>query len=186
MAKTNKYAYDRHYYERLYTQSFNGNAVRKLDSLQELEEDTDDELLDEEYEESDRYYDRRYERNTRAEEEVHNEPKVKIRRKAEINLFYTFVMVVSVVVLLASAFKMLETKSDITQTEKKISIAKTELADINALNESLKASLDTQVDRNYIYSVAVGRLGMVYPNNNRVVYYEPADGGYVRQLSQIP
>jgi len=184
MAKTSKYAYDRHYYEGLKNKSFNGNAVRKLDYLEELEEELDEEMLEEEREEAVWQPERRS--SVQTVEKVQKQPKEKIHRKVEINFFYTLVMVLSVFVLLASAFKMLETKSDITQTEKKIAAAKTELADVTALNESLKASLDMQVDRNYIYSVAVGKLGMVYPNNNKVVYYEPADGGYVRQFSQIP
>jgi hypothetical protein len=50
----------------------------------------------------------------------------------------------------------------------------------------LSSALDTEISRNYIYTVAVAKLGMVYPDNNQVVYYEPAEEGYVRQLSAIP
>ena len=212
MVKTNKYAYDKRYYEGLRAKSFNGNAARKLDTYVDDESyDMDEELLNTKNERSEsyRYAKRssavpayepeeetytapsRRERYRRNEESVNvpkpvKEPKTRIHRKVEINIIYTVTMIAAVFVLLASTFKMLETKSDITQTEKKITIAKNELADITALNESLKASLDTQIDRNYIYSVAVGKLGMVYPNNNKVVYYDPADSGHVRQLSYIP
>ena len=184
MAKTSKYAFDKRYYTGLYHQSFNGNAVKKFDLLEELEdEELEDELLganEADYSEPSQHYERH------IEVENEREVRIKVHRKIDINVFYMITMIAAVCVLLVSAFKMLETKSDITQTEKKIAIAKNELADINALNESLKASLDTQLDRNYIYSMAVGKLGMVYPNNNKVLYYEPADNGYVRQLSVIP
>ena len=184
MANRSKYAFDKHYYNGLYRQSFNGNAVKKIDLLEELEEEElEDELLganEADYAEPSQHY----ERHIRVENE--REVKIKVHRRIDVNVFYMITMIAAVCVLLASAFKMLETRSDITQTEKKIAIAKTELADINALNESLKASLDTQLDRNYIYSMAVGKLGMGYPNNNKVLYYEPSDNGYVKQLSVIP
>ena len=184
MAKTNKYAFDRHYYNGLYKQGFNGNAARKISTLEDSEaEELEEDLIganEADYIEPSRHF----EKHIRIENEEGT--KVKVRRRIDINIFYTLTMIAAVFVLLASAFRMLETKSDITQTEKKIAIAKNELADVNALNESLKASLDTQVDRNYIYSVAVGKLGMVYPNNNKVLYYEPSDTGHVRQLSLIP
>lgn len=184
MAKINKYAFDKHYYNGLYKQGFNGNAARKISVVEDYDaEELEEELIDvneADYIEPSRHFEK-HPRRQNAQE-----PEVKVRRKVDINIFYTITMIAAVFVLLASAFKMLETKSDITQAEKKIAIAKNELADVNALNESLKASLDTQLDRNYIYSVAVGKLGMVYPNNNAVLYYEPSDTGHVRQLSLIP
>lgn len=188
MAKTNKYSFDAKYYESLYRKAYNGNSAKKLDVLDDYidnyEEDEED--LDElgvgesDYAEPSQHYEKHPERKSEKE------PKVKVRRKADIDIFYMITMLTALVILLASAFKMLETKSDLTQADKKIAIAKSELKDVNALNESLKATLDTQMDRNYIYSVAVGKLGMVYPNNNKVLYYEPSDGGYVRQFSVIP
>ncbi|MCR5685423.1 MAG: septum formation initiator family protein [Lachnospiraceae bacterium] len=193
--KTGKYAYNRNYYENLRSRSvYEGNAVRKLDTATEL--------YDEEYEDE-QEYEKEYadpqplrrgnlknsgewsrERSRETGEAA--EPRARLKWKIDINLGYTLTMVAAVCALLVTSFLMLETRSDIIQTEKKISIAKNELADVTALNESLKASLDTQMDRNYIYSMAVGRLGMVYPNDNEKVTYEPADGGYVRQMSQIP
>ena len=42
------------------------------------------------------------------------------------------------------------------------------------------------MDRNYIYAVAVEKLGMRYPKENDIVYYEKSDEGYVRQYHDIP
>ena len=188
MAKKNKFSFDAKYYESFYHKAYNGNSAKKLDSLDDYidnyEEDEDDY---DEFDEGESDYSvpsQHYEKHPERKSE--EEPKIKVRRKTDIDFFYMITMVLALVILLASAFKMLETKSDITQTDKKIAAAKNELKDVTALNESLKATLDTQIDRNYIYSVAVGKLGMVYPNKNKVLYYEPADGGYVRQLSDIP
>ncbi|MCR5324668.1 MAG: hypothetical protein K6E85_15535 [Lachnospiraceae bacterium] len=188
MAKRNKYSFDAKYYESFYRKAYNGSAARKTDALDDYIDNYEDD--EEEYEnlemgEAD-YIEPSQHYEKHPEVKNSQEPKIKVRRKADIDIFYMAVMVLALVILLASAFKMLETKSDLTQADKKIAIAKNELADVTALNDSLKATLDTQLDRNYIYSVAVGKLGMVYPNNNKVLYYESADFGYVRQFSTIP
>ena len=41
-------------------------------------------------------------------------------------------------------------------------------------------------DLDYVYSIAVNELGMVYPNNNEVITFEAADDSYVRQYADIP
>jgi len=191
--KKSKYAYNKDYYMNLRRRSaFEGNAVRKLDIADEAYEYDDDAEYEKEYADPQPLKGRSLHAAGRWFEEESTgyeqaaEPRTKIRWKMDINLVYTLTMVAAVCALLVTSFLMLETRSDIIQTEKKIAIAKNELADVTALNESLKASLDTQMDRNYIYSMAVGRLGMVYPNDNEVITYEPADGGYVRQMSRIP
>ena len=42
------------------------------------------------------------------------------------------------------------------------------------------------VNLDEVYRVAVQELGMVYPNNNRTVYYQSSADGYVRQFGNIP
>ena len=189
--KTNKYAYNRNYYSNLNRgNAFNGNAARKLAVVPD-EYEEDEELMFEaepEYEQPER--EERSRRNTRPERrpeyEQQKAPKTKVRYRVKIGLLPVMVFAVAIAALLSSAFGYLEVQSKITQADKQIRIAQTKLADVEALNASLSSALDTEIDRNYIYTVAVARLGMVYPDKNQVVYYEPAEEGYVRQLSAIP
>ena len=189
--KTNKYAYNRNYYSNLNRgNAFNGNAARQLAVVPD-EYEEDEELMFEaepEYEQPER--EERSRRNARPERrpeyEQQKAPKTKVRYRVKIGLLPVMVFAVAIAALLSSAFGYLEVQSKITQADKQIRIAQTKLADVEALNASLSSALDTEIDRNYIYTVAVARLGMVYPDKNQVVYYEPAEEGYVRQLSAIP
>ena len=191
--KTNKYAYNRNYYSNVSrSTAFNGNAARQLSVVPDEYED--DDLL---YEEAEEYElpereERRNGRNARPErrsyynEKEQSVPEVKTRYRIKISLLPVLVFAIAISALLSSAFKYLEVQSDIIQTDKQIRAAETRLADVESLNASLASALDTEIDRNYIYTVAVAKLGMVYPDKNQVVDYEPAEEGYVRQLSAIP
>ncbi|MBO4558489.1 MAG: hypothetical protein J5712_00260 [Lachnospiraceae bacterium] len=189
--KTNKYAYNRNYYSNLNRgNAFNGNAARQLAVVSD-EYEEDEELMFEaepEYEQPER--EERSRRNARPERrpeyEQQKAPKTKVRYRVKVGLLPVMVFAVAIAALLSSAFGYLEVQSKINQADKQIRIAQTKLADVEALNASLSSALDTEIDRNYIYTVAVARLGMVYPDKNQVVYYEPAEEGYVRQLSAIP
>lgn len=189
--KTNKYAYNRNYYSNLNRgNAFNGNAARQLAVVSD-EYEEDEELMFEaepDYEQPER--EERSRRNARPERrpeyEQQKAPKTKVRYRVKVGLLPVMVFAVAIAALLSSAFGYLEVQSKINQADKQIRIAQTKLADVEALNASLSSALDTEIDRNYIYTVAVARLGMVYPDKNQVVYYEPAEEGYVRQLSAIP
>ena len=189
--KTNKYAYNRNYYSNLNRgNAFNGNAARQLAVVPD-EYDEEEELMYDaepayEYpEREERRTVRPERRNDRGRETV-KEPGTRVKYRVKVGLLPVMVFAVAIAALLSSAFGYLEVQSKINQAEKQIRIAETKLADVEALNESLSSALDTEISRNYIYTVAVAKLGMVYPDNNQVVYYEPAEEGYVRQHSAIP
>ena len=192
--KTNKYAYNRNYYNNLNRgNSFNGNAARQLVVVPD-EYEEDEELMynaEPEYEYPERE-ERRRGRAARPERrrdygrETVKEPKTRVRYRVKVGLLPVMVFAVAIAALLSSAFGYLEVQSKINQADKQIRIAQAKLDDVEALNASLSSALDTEIDRNYIYTVAVAKLGMVYPDNNQVVYYEPAEEGYVRQLAAIP
>lgn len=103
-----------------------------------------------------------------------------------INYLRVIIIAALIVVVVQSALNLLSVKCDVNRIEKEISTAKITLEDVNSYNESLLGQLDISYDRNYIYNVAVGRLGMVYPKDNAVVYYKAADTGHVIQYRDIP
>lgn len=178
----NKFAYDKNYYERRYSASIEGNAARQLEEEYEEEYYSDEELYDEEYEEADFGIEPEYEYETEAE----TEQKVKIKRKYNFNAIAVMFMMISVVGLMYASFGFLAARSSISQATKALATAKSELADAEAINASLRNQLDVDVDRNYIYTVAVEKLNMTYPTNGQTVFYERPDEGYVRQFQSIP
>ena len=168
--RKNKFAYDKEYYESRYY-VVDGNAARQLYAYENVA------VEEEEYV------------GLQPEKQQDNtpvrEPKVRVKRHIKLNLMPVTMLLVAMSALVFLAFKYLDVKSDISQMDKKITVAKNNLADVNALNASLESELDVTVDRDYVYSVAVGRLGMVYPNDNQIVYYKTSAEGYVRQYSII-
>ena len=88
--------------------------------------------------------------------------------------------------MVLASYRYIEVRAEITQANKKIEVAKTELKDIQNKNSALMSQLDVEMDRNYIYAMAVGKLGMKYPKENDIIYYTKADEGYVRQYHDIP
>lgn len=182
-----KYAFDRSYYENRARMSYNGNAARQLDYAPETEELDESYAIEEASEREAREYAAPARRERRTEREAYIEaPQKKERYVFKLDTFVVLVFTIAIAMTLISAFRFLEVKSNISETDKMIKKAEARLDDVTSLNASLSSALDVEIDRDYIYTVAVAKLGMVYPNQNQVVYYEPASVGYVRQLSTIP
>ena len=72
------------------------------------------------------------------------------------------------------------------QLERDVTALEQSLTTIQAENAALEDNLDRQVDWEEVYRVAVGELGMVYPNKNEVITYESAENGHVIQYQDIP
>ena len=76
---------------------------------------------------------------------------------------------------------------DIVQLNKAIVTLENQIDGIEKENNALEADLETEMyDLEYVYDIAVGVLGMVYPNNNEVIYYNNESEGYFRQYQDIP
>lgn len=100
---------------------------------------------------------------------------------------------VSMIVLLAAMVSTLwvcvdylQVHSGITQLDKDIVNLEKQLTKIEDTNNAMKTSLSSALDLEEIYNVAVGELGMVFPNNNQVITYDKNDNGFVRQYGDIP
>ena len=57
---------------------------------------------------------------------------------------------------------------------------------IKSENDSLLYDIADDINLNEVYRIAVGQLGMVYPNNNQIIEFKSAGDGYVRQYDNIP
>ena len=80
----------------------------------------------------------------------------------------------------------LQLRAESTRLDKSIAALESELAMMLDANRAMTNSITSDVDLERIYQTAVGEMGMVFPNNNEVLVYDPADLGYVRQYARIP
>ena len=46
--------------------------------------------------------------------------------------------------------------------------------------------INSKLDYEHIYNMAVAELGMVYPNNNKVINYQQVEKDVVKQFRDIP
>lgn len=179
-----KYAFDRNYYVSRAQGAYNGSAARKTEEYDWYEYDGFVEP-EEELEEEEVVIETPARRLSRDVESL-RQPKIRERYCIKNDTFAAVIFTIAVAMILICSFKYLEVLSDINETDKMIARAEMKLDDVRSLNESLSSSLDVEIDRDYIYTVAVAKLGMVYPNQNQVITYEPVYEGYVRQVSTIP
>ena len=186
--RQNKFSYDRSYYEIMRKAPVDGSAARKLEEDYEEDIFEDPNAFTEEYTEADFASTSPRKRREEPVREVRpvRRTKVKVKTEYSFKIIPLLMLAVSLVALVGASYRYIEARAEVTQVNKKIAEAKVELQDVQNINMSLKSKLDVEVDRNYIFTIAVGKLNMVYPKDNNTIYYEKPDGGYVRQYQEIP
>jgi len=113
------------------------------------------------------------------------EPKVKIGQG--IDLLSALLLISAIVATLFVCINYLKVQSDVVQLNKSITTLEKEITGLEKENNALEAVLENEkYDLETVYQMAVGVLGMVYPNNNEVIYYNNESEGYYRQYQDIP
>ncbi len=141
----------------------NGSAARKLQPQWEQEEV----------------------RRPRRVEQPEIQPKVKAVQG--IDLVSALLLMCAIVATLIVCVDYLKVQSDVVQLNKSISGLEKQISSLDKENDALAAVLDNEkYDLETVYQLAVGTLGMVYPNNNEVIYYNNESRGYFRQYQDIP
>lgn len=128
----------------------------------------------------------------RREEQIYETPAPSRKKHKQtvafsgINLASLMVLTVATAISVFVCVEYLQLQMKVSSMEKSIVSMEKNLITLTNENDAAYASIDTQIDLDYIYQVAVSELGMVYPNNNEVITYESNDVGYVRQYEDIP
>ena len=141
----------------------NGSAARKLNSQWEQEEI----------------------RGPRRVQQPEVQPKVKIGQGSDF--VSALFLMCAIVATLFVCVNYLKVQSDVVQLNKSISSLEKEITSLEKENDALAAVLENEkYDLETVYQMAVGVLGMVYPNNNEIIYYNNESQGYFRQYQDIP
>ena len=124
-------------------------------------------------------------RRPRRVEQPEPQPKVKIGQG--IDMISALFLMCAIVATLFVCVNYLKVQSDVVQLNKTISALEKEITGLEKENDALAAVLENEkYDLETVYQMAVGVLGMVYPNNNEVIYYNNESRGYFRQYQDIP
>lgn len=115
-----------------------------------------------------------------------NKPQRKPAIDSGIDFFSMVILTAAIICTLAVCVEYLKVQSGVTQLDKQIVKLENSLTELKDTNNAMKNSLAAALDLEKIYNVAVGELGMVFPNKNKIITYDKNDAGYVRQYSDIP
>ena len=117
---------------------------------------------------------------------------VRLNREAErtasvsLNLPLSLLLMISVAIVLFTGYKYLCLKSSIDTHMDSVKTLETKLENLRNENDALERSIDTSIDLNHVYDVAVNELGMVHANRNNIIQYDKNESEYVRQYENIP
>lgn len=95
-------------------------------------------------------------------------------------------MVAAVIMILAICYNYLTLTSSISEHLDTIKTMETELEDLKTENDSFEQSIDTSVDLNEVYRIAITELGMIHPGKDNIITYNKTESEYVRQYEDIP
>ena len=80
----------------------------------------------------------------------------------------------------------LYTTQSITVMSKRINTLESEILDLKIQNDEAYNKINTLVDLDYIYEIAVNELGMVHVKGSQVIPYISKKSSSVRQYKEIP
>lgn len=103
-----------------------------------------------------------------------------------INFASLLVLTTAIVATLYVCVQYLQLQSEVTRMDKTIISMEQKLTQLTNENDASYEAINTTYDLDYVYHVAVEELGMVYPNNNKVITYRSSDEDYVMQFEDIP
>ncbi|MDO4961628.1 MAG: cell division protein FtsL [Eubacteriales bacterium] len=113
---------------------------------------------------------------------------VEAERTASVsmNLPLTMLLIVAVAAALFIGYRYLCLKSSLDMHMNTIKSLETRLDTLQTENDALDKSIDTSIDLNHVYNVAINELGMVHVGQDNIIRYDKTESEYVRQYEDIP
>lgn len=109
-----------------------------------------------------------------------------IQKTSKIGILNTVAITAAIVVTLIVATNYVININLDKRKTSEITALRQELSELEEINDHTKMTIDTSVDYNYIYDVAVNELGMVHIDSDHVIKYESGESEYVIQFNDIP
>ncbi|HIU88398.1 MAG TPA: septum formation initiator family protein [Candidatus Avilachnospira avistercoris] len=120
-------------------------------------------------------------KQTSARPEVSRE----YRKNLRIGLPTVFMLFLALTAVIYIIYNYLYLTASIDTHKDNIVSLETRLEQLKNENDALEQSIDTSVDLNYVYDVAINELGMVHAGENNTIRYDKTESGYVRQYESI-
>ena len=152
------------------TSYIEGNTVRKLNAVPEI-----------------RREEQRTEIPARYREETPRRQEQRAPKALSgMNFASLLVLTIAIITTVYVCVEYLQLQTKVTTMNKNVTSLESTLKTLTDKNDAEYASIDTSYDLDEVYRIAVEEYGMVYPNNNEVITYQPGNKEYVRQYEDIP
>jgi len=118
--------------------------------------------------------------------EVKRATKANRKRVTQMSLGYVLFLTITSVVTLFLCVHFVQLKAQLTTQMETVAKKETELSVLKADNDAFYNSVAASGDLEYIKEVATNELGMKYPSEGQIVYFDTAGNSYVRQYQDVP
>ena len=129
--------------------------------------------------------DKRRREQARAEAEARQKAAER-QRALSIGLPFLIVLTAAVIATMGIVYNYLSLKASIDQHMSTVKTLELQLENMKMENDALEQSINTSVDLNHVYNVAVNELGMVRAGKDSIIQYDKTESEYVRQYEDIP
>ena len=99
---------------------------------------------------------------------------------------YVMFLAVAVVITLGIGALYVQLQSDITGRMRNVSALKNQLLDLKTDNDAALRRVEASVNLDEIRNRAINELGMVYPEQGQIEYFEVKNNDYMNQYQDIP
>ncbi len=133
---------------------------------------------------SDRYTrerERQEERERQLRRKRHQQAVAARKRK-----FYSFYLAVASIALVGLFVGYVNLTNSITTHRNNIASLEQDISDLKASNSATESRIASQSNLNDIKNQALNEMGMVYANQDQIVYYTMDNNDYMNQYNNIP
>lgn len=106
--------------------------------------------------------------------------------KVAMNPAFAVFLAFSVIATLAACTMMLSMQAKVTNQSDTISLLQSEVETLTDENNAYETRINSSINLEQIREQAINQLGMVYPTEGQVVYYNLTEADYVRQFQDVP
>ena len=99
---------------------------------------------------------------------------------------YALFLVLAMVVAGSALINYVQMQFQVTNNVKQIAQLESELITLTQTNDETHAKIVNSVDLEEVRKIAMGQLGMIYPEEGQIITYSNSGSDYVRQYEDIP
>ena len=107
-------------------------------------------------------------------------------RTLSVNLRYVLFLTAAAVAVVTICVYFLKLQATSTQLQKRTVSLQTTLKDLKIENDIVYNEIVSRVDLENVREKAITELGMSYPAQSQIAYYDAASSDYVKQFEEIP